>query len=1117
MALGLLAPVSVQVVRDLASTARNIAHEPLSGGRHLPQRSDETLERLELQHRDRVEALQRQGEVRAQQLWWGSCVLLIALIAVLAWLYWFIKRSEEQSRRALAALAESEARFRNLTELSADWYWEQDDQLRIRFLSSAYSKGGREVSRLLGRTRWDVQGVDLASADWQAHQATCRSHEPFRDFVYRRVDDDGSAHWIRVSGEPLLDDQGVFKGYRGVASDVTLQKRAEQELIRRQDLYAALSQTNRAIIHIHEPQALFEEVCRVAVEHGHMYHAWIGLLNQQTASLQPMAAHGPVNHLDSNVRASVDPGIAAVQGFAAAAMREGRHCVVNDFLAEPRAAPWHEQARASGIKSLATFPLLRAGSPAGVLSLHGNEVGFFTDDLVELLQEMAGNISYALTNMQHDEERAATQQALVEGEGRFRQLASNIPGAFWSALPGGGAVTYVSPAYDTLCGRSREVLLKDPGDWINAVHPEDLAAVESALRKARDGRLDHEFRIQRADGQVRWIHNRSFPVLGENGKITLISGIAEDITARKEDEELLQYMARYDHLTGLPNRMLFYDRLQQSLAHSRRDKRPAAVVFIDLDHFKRVNDTLGHAVGDELLQEAAQRIKGALRAGDSVGRLSGDEFAAILTDLTSAEDAAKVTRTMMAELARPFFLEGHEVFVSASAGITLYPNDGEDPDMLIRNADTAMYRAKDAGRNTFQFFRAEMNTRALERLSMDGSLRRALERNEFLLHYQPKVALSTGAITGLEALLRWQHPERGLVSPANFIPLLEDNGLIVPVGAWVIAEACRQIKAWGAQGIPVVPIAVNLSGRQMHERDLGRSIEHLLREHGVDPRLIELEITESVLMGNAAQSGDILRQLKKFGIRLSVDDFGTGYSSLGYLKSFPLDALKIDRSFVRDITTDPDDAMITSAVISLAHSLRLKVVAEGVETEAQLSMLAAKGCDEMQGYYYAKPMPASECGTLMRKPHQLLLPARATDGARTLLLVDDDPAILSLMSRMLRHEGFRILTAQSGEQALNLLAANLVGVVIADQRMPNMSGVELLSRVKGLYPDTVRVVMSAQVDVDTVTEAINQGAVYKVLAKPWDDDVLRATLRDAFAQQMEQDAERGHGKHIRAV
>jgi diguanylate cyclase (GGDEF)-like protein/PAS domain S-box-containing protein len=791
--------------------------------------------------------------------------------------------------------------------------------------------------------------------------------------------------------------------------------------------------------------------------------------------------------------------------------------VVNDFFAEPRVAPWLEQAHASGIKSLATFPLMCDGRAVGVLNLHGNEVGFFTEDLVALLQETAENLSYALTIMQREAERTAAERALVESETRFRQLASNIPGIFWCASPGGDPVTYVSSAYEKISGRSAEVLLREPGDWMNAVHRDDRAAVEDALYKARDGRLDHEFRIVRGDGQVRWIHNRSFPVLNENGRITLITGLAEDITARKEDEELLQYMARYDHLTGLPNRMLFYDRLQQALAHSRRDRRSTAVVFVDLDHFKRVNDTLGHAVGDELLQEVAQRLKGALRAGDSVGRLSGDEFAVILTDLSSPQDAAKVTQGMMAALERPFLLDGHELFVSGSAGVTLYPNDGEDPDTLIKNADSAMYRAKEAGRNTYQFFKSEMNERALERMSMETSLRRALERGEFLLHYQPKAAVSTGALTGLEALLRWQHPERGLVPPNSFISLLEDNGLIVPVGAWVIAEACRQIKAWAAEGTPTIPIAVNLSVRQLQKRDFARSVENILQEYAIDPRLIELEITESVLMQNAEQAVELLHRLKKFGIRLSVDDFGTGYSSLNYLKKFPLDALKIDRSFVRDITTDPDDAMITTAVITLAHSLRLKVIAEGVETEGQLAMLAAKGCDEMQGYYFARPMAAMDCGMLLREHRQLQIATRTGDGVQTLLLVDDDPAILSLMNRMLRHEGLRILTAESGEQALNLLASHQVGVVIADQRMPHMTGVELLGRVKGLYPDTVRVVMSAQVDVDTVTEAINQGSVYRVLAKPWEDDVLRDTIRDAFAQRALQDGERKPGVQLRAV
>ena len=589
-------------------------------------------------------------------------------------------------------------------------------------------------------------------------------------------------------------------------------------------------------------------------------------------------------------------------------------------------------------------------------------------------------------------------------------------------------------------------------------------------------------------------------------------------TSRKEDEELLQYMARYDHLTGLPNRMLFYDRLQQTLAHSRRAERAAALVFIDIDHFKRVNDTLGHAVGDELLQEIAQRLKNALRSVDTVGRLSGDEFAVILSDLANVEDAAVVTQTMLAALERPFTLEGHELFVSVSAGITLFPTDSEDPDTLLKNADTAMYRAKEAGRNGYQFFKPDMNTRALERMSMENHLRRALERNEFLVYYQPKVELIHGSITGLEALLRWNHPELGLVSPAQFIPLLEDNGLIVPIGEWVIGEACRQLKIWATEtGMPTLSVAVNLSPRQLQRRQLAPSVEQVVSRSGVDPRSVELEVTESVLMHNADQARGILRELKDFGIRLSVDDFGTGYSSLAYLKSFPLDALKIDRSFVRDITSDPDDAMITRAVISLAHSLRLKVVAEGVETPAQLAFLTVNGCDEMQGFYFSKPLPAAQCGALLAEHRKLRVSERGPRAGRTLLVVDDDAAIRSLLTRLLRREEYRILLADNGEVALELLASNDVSVVIADQHMPGMTGADLLRRVRGLYPETVRILMSGQVDVRTVTEAVNQGAIYKVIAKPWDDDELLSSLREGFAHRALQDENRRLTERIRAL
>src|SRR5262245_13996970 len=441
---------------------------------------------------------------------------------------------------------------------------------------------------------------------------------------------------------------------------------------------------------------------------------------------------------------------------------------------------------------------------------------------------------------------------------------------------------------------------------------------------------------------------------------------------RKNAQDRLERLAQFDSLTGLPNRHLFHDRLLKTMAHARRSGQPMAVLFIDLDRFKLVNDTQGHTAGDKLLQEASTRLLGCVRSGDTVGRFGGDEFGAIVSDLAKAGDAGVVAQKVLDALAEPFKLDAHDTYVSASIGITLFPTDGDNPEALVMNADTAMYRAKEQGRNTYQYFTREMNERALARVQMEAALRRAIEHKEFLLHYQPKVDLKTRFICGFEALLRWKHRERGLVLPGEFVSVLEDAGLIVPVGEWVLQEVCTQIRAWQREGLPVKPMTVNLSARQFQQKDFEATVRHVLREAGVDPALVQFELTESLLMSDPEGTARTLRGLKDSGVKISVDDFGTGYSSLAYLKRFPIDALKIDYSFVRDITTDPEDAMITLAIIGLAHSLKLKVVAEGVETQEQLELLAANGCDEIQGYRFSVPTTPEECARMLRENLRLV-------------------------------------------------------------------------------------------------------------------------------------------------
>lgn len=436
--------------------------------------------------------------------------------------------------------------------------------------------------------------------------------------------------------------------------------------------------------------------------------------------------------------------------------------------------------------------------------------------------------------------------------------------------------------------------------------------------------------------------------------------LQEEVAERQQAEERVMHLANHDALTGLPNRRLLIDRLGQALALAHRENHQVAVLFMDLDRFKTINDSLGHMKGDALLQNVARRLSETLREGDTVSRLGGDEFVIVLPSLDQPKAAEKVALKLVDALAPPIDLGGQELRVSASIGISLFPEDGRDTETLLRNADSAMYHAKDMGRNNYQFFMEQMNVAAAERLRLENDLHRALERHEFELHFQPRVSVANGLACGIEALIRWRHPERGLVLPEHFIPVAEDTGLIVPIGEWVINEACRQGTAWCAAGLPKLPVAVNLSPRQFRQSNLVDTVARAIERYGWPCKLLELEITEGVLMQQTSETLKTLEALNRLGVGLAIDDFGTGYSSLSYLKRFPVDFLKIDQSFVRDIAVDPDDATIVTAIIGLAHNLGLTVVAEGVENASQLDFIRDAGCDEAQGYHIGRPMPAGQ-------------------------------------------------------------------------------------------------------------------------------------------------------------
>ncbi len=465
----------------------------------------------------------------------------------------------------------------------------------------------------------------------------------------------------------------------------------------------------------------------------------------------------------------------------------------------------------------------------------------------------------------------------------------------------------------------------------------------------------------------------------ENDRPSGHRGTSRDISELKRSEARISYLATRDPLTELPNRLLFNDRLEQGLIAARRKRDKLAVLFLDLDRFKNINDSLGHHVGDLLLKEVSVRMAACIRKGDTLSRLGGDEFVVTLGGLMQASDAAQVALKIITALRRPLTVGEHQLNTSCSIGISIFPNDGEDSRELMKNADTAMYHAKEQGRNNFKFFSPEMNRRAVERQQLETELRLALEQEQFVLHYQPQADLRTGELVGMEALIRWQHPERGLVPPLSFIPVAEESGLIGLIGRWALRTACLQNRAWQLAGLPKLKVAVNISALQLNNPvAFTEDVINILADSGLDAHYLELEMTESVLLKNVSENVAILKRLGEIGVLMAVDDFGTGYSSLAYLKQLPIDTLKIDRTFVRDIEADPDDAAIIQAIIAMAHGLDLRVTAEGVETEGQLAALRRLGCDEFQGFLLSKPLPAQDFSdSFLTRSHAGIHPAVA--------------------------------------------------------------------------------------------------------------------------------------------
>jgi diguanylate cyclase (GGDEF)-like protein/PAS domain S-box-containing protein len=709
--------------------------------------------------------------------------------------------------------------------------------------------------------------------------------------------------------------------------------------------------------------------------------------------------------------------------------------------------------------------------------------------------------------LKHARDRLREENLHLEAEvarrNRQRELILMSAGEGIYGTDTQGNISFINPAAAAMLGFDRAELL---GCSAQACFFQADASLSNCLDNSL-GVSNLEGAFRRKDGTLLEVEFSCQPMVDAGVAQGLVVTF-RDISEKKRYLAELERKSNFDDLTGLPNRNLLADRLIRGIGRCQQAETQLAVLLLNLDRFKTINDSLGHVAGDNLLRDLASRFTPLLPADVTLARTEGDEFVLVIEHHDS-DEVIRSIQLLLATVAEPFTLDNRQFFLTASIGVALFPRDGDSSEILLKNAAAAMSRVKIGGGNAYSFYAAEMNARALERLDLENGLRRAIDQGELVLYFQPQLSLKSGAIIGAEALVRWQHPERGLVLPGEFIPLAEHTGLIVPLGEWVLRTACAQNQAWQAAGLPPITMAVNLSARQIASQDIVLLASDVLRETGLDAKFLEIELTESMVMADAEAFIHATRELKGLSITLSIDDFGTGFSSLSYLRRFSIDRLKIDQSFVRELTQDPNSAAIALAIISLSHSLGLSVIAEGVETEAQLNYLAAHQCDEMQGFFFSQPLPATEFAALLGSARTLILPDAARSSGMSLLLVDDEPSILSALRRLLRREGYTIHTATSGAEGLELLARHEVGVVISDARMPEMTGAEFLGRVREMYPETIRIMLSGYTDLAAITSAVNRGELFRFIAKPWDDAELITIVRDAFRHHETRRTHRG--------
>ncbi|HYL25745.1 MAG TPA: EAL domain-containing protein, partial [Burkholderiales bacterium] len=903
--------------------------------------------------------------------------------------------------RAEAELRRSETKFRTLIEQAADGIFVTDSHGQFLLVNSRYCE-------MLGYSEGELLRMNVADTFPEAERAQALQRIPqlqevqYKLYERRMHRKGGSSFPAEISVRAVGDGT-----HQGIARDVTARRIAEERIRRLNRVYAVLSHINSLIIRVRDRDELFREASRIAVEHGQFRMAWIGLVDQDAGIVKPVAAAGDVRDFFASAPMAVLENKPGGHGLSGRAVREMRPMISNDVEHDPQRL-MRKELDERGINSLAVIPLVLGSEAIGILALYAADVGFFDDEEMKLLLELAGDISFALEHLHKEEKvqrltrvyavlsginalivRASDREELFREACRIAVQAGQFPLA-WVAIADQrehqvkavawsgderGFVQLVRPTADAK-ERGKAALSAQAIGSRRPVICNDIEADGAQVMQYPKEALERGFRSAAALPLV--IEGKAIGALSlyaaetgffDDEEMKLLVELAGDISFaldHLEKAEKLDYLAYHDPLTDLPNRSLLEERLTQHLATASREQRRFALLKVDLDRFRLINDSLGRQAGDALLKKVAERLQRAAPDANGVARTAGNRFAILVPQVEREDELARlIGHILKGVFGEPFKLDGGEQRVSAKIGAALYPENGADADTLLRNAEAALEKAKRTGEE-YLFYEQQMSERVAEKLSLENKLRQALEKEQFVLHYQPKVDLDTRAVVGVEALIRWQSPDKGLVPPAHFIPLLEETGLILQVGEWALKRAARDHRGWVEQKLRAPRVAVNVSAIQLRQRDFVRVVEEAIID-GVAPTAIDLELTESLVMEDIKSNIEKLKAVRALGVNIAIDDFGTGYSSLGYLAQLPVQALKIDRSFIIRMQEDPNAMTLVSTIISLAHSLRLKVIAEGVETEDQAKFLRLLRCDEMQGYLFSKPVPNEALVGLLRK------------------------------------------------------------------------------------------------------------------------------------------------------